>query len=85
LSPVQRETDEILGMVVFAVVLVMIFILILGAIYYFGVQRSKPAETVVIPEAETATSLSPARGSRAPGPGSMKPRTCMLVPVASGP
>ena len=55
MSPVQRETDEILGMVVFAVVLVMIFILILGAIYYFGVQRSKPAETVVIPEPETAT------------------------------
>jgi hypothetical protein len=35
--------------------LVMVFILILGAIYYLGVQRSKPAETVVIPEPQTAT------------------------------
>ena len=62
----QRETDEILGMVVFAIILALAHnhqgsgvvaksILILGAIYYFGVQRSKPAETVVIPEPETAT------------------------------
>lgn len=66
--------------------LVMIFIFILGAIYYFGVQRSKPAETVIIPEAEAATSgARRGGGSRRPDALSMKPRICMPVPVASGP
>jgi hypothetical protein len=63
---VRREPDEIPSMVVFAIILAVAHnhqgigvvtktILILGAIYCFGFQRSKPAETVVIPEAETAT------------------------------
>ena len=34
--------------------LVMVFIFILGVIYYFGFQRAKPQETVVVPEADPA-------------------------------
>jgi hypothetical protein len=35
--------------------LVMVFIFILGVIYYLGFQRAKPQETVVVPEADPAT------------------------------